>query len=58
MPLKPGKENISFNISELMASWEETGAINGDKIRTKKEALSRAIAISLNLARTKKPKKI
>ncbi len=57
MPLRKGRNNISFNISELMKAWEKTGEINGDKIATKKEALRRALAIALSYAREKKPKK-
>ena len=58
MPLRKGPDSISWNISELMASWQESGEINGDKIRTKKEALRRATAIALSMAREKpKPKK-
>ncbi len=54
MPLRKGKENVSWNIDELMRTWEKTGMINGDKIPTKKEAQRRAVAIALSYARQKK----
>lgn len=63
MPLrdKCDKENrsstIAFNIRELLSAWEETGAINGDKIRTRKEALRRATGIAMSICNKDKEMK-
>lgn len=59
MPLKPKCDDasISFNIRELMHTWEQGGAINGDKIQTRKEALRRATAIALSMCKKPKEKK-
>lgn len=58
MPLRQGDSSstISWNISKLIKEWETTGEINGDKINTRKEALRKATAIALSMAREKKPK--
>lgn len=56
MPLKPGKRNISDNISKLMKEYEEDGMIGNSKPKNKEEALRMAIAIALGLAKPPKKK--
>jgi len=56
MPLRKGPDSVSYNIEKIIQEWEQSGEINGDKIRTRKEALRKAVAIALSIAR-EKPKK-
>ena len=56
MPLKPGRSQatISFNIQEMMRSYEKTGKIGNTKPRNKKDALRIAQAAAYQKAgRTK-----
>lgn len=50
MPLKPGKENMSSNISELIKTFQRKGKIGNSRPKNKKQALKQAIAISYKKA--------
>lgn len=52
VPLLEGKENISRNISELMAAYKKKGKIGKSRPKTKKDALEQAIAIALKQSRS------
>lgn len=50
MPIKKGKskETFSKNVKEIMESYKDKGSIGSSKPKSKKKAISQALAISYN----------